>query len=48
MKFVNTGSKHSPYESFENIKPDTDEGKPRYVPSYFETAKKQKSEKRHK
>ena len=45
MKFINTGSRHLQSEFLENIRPDADEGNPRFVPSYYETAKKAKNKK---
>ncbi len=43
MKFINLGNKHAEYDFFENTPPENNEGKPRRIPSYIDTAKKNKS-----
>lgn len=43
MKFINLGDKHSEYDFYENIRQNHDEGKPRRIPSYIDTAKKHKA-----
>ncbi len=46
MKFISTGARQTPYETFDDIKRDTDSGHPRFGPSYYETAKKAKNTKK--
>ncbi len=46
MKFINLGDKHAEYDFFEDIIIPADEGKPRKIPSYIDTAKKHKSDKK--
>jgi hypothetical protein len=46
VKFIPTGARQTPYETFDDIKRDTDSGHPRFGPSYYETAKKAKSSKK--
>lgn len=43
MKFVNIGDRHQDTDFFEDLPKIPDEGKPRRIPSYFETAKKHKT-----
>jgi len=46
VKFISTGVRHTPYETFDDVKRDTNTGYPRFSPSYYETAKKAKSKKK--
>jgi len=43
MKFINIGDRHQDTDFFEDLPKIPDEGKPRRIPSYFETAKKHKA-----
>ena len=45
MKFIPLGDRHLEDSAFEDYPHRTDCGKPRRTPSYFDTAKKLKSEK---
>lgn len=42
MKFISTGVRHTPYETFDDVKHDAGTGYPRFSPSYYETVKKAK------
>ncbi len=48
MKFINLGNKHAEYDFFENTPPENNEGKPRRIPSYIDTAKKNSSKRNAK
>ncbi len=46
MKFITTGVRNTPYETFDDVKRDADSGYPRYSPSYYEIIKKSKNTKK--